>query len=275
MLREQAQIYRKNGILQYVSLRLLVVALIQGCAIKSPIKGLSPDVHARIQVCLPTKIVKFTDIVIDEVGNHPLFPHYSKEQLEAAPKTIRRVTKSNAPHAIKDLTIPFGDVLNQDGVFSEGGGHISLIDSTVEDQPVFEPGFTRPARVYLAVRVSGPDPRPGQGGRVNYWFNLPQHLPTGEFTEWFSPVSMEPEGLQKPVGWVLVHGGAMAIYPVFGDVPKIRISLAKLANKHTDPATDSLPALTTARLRFKTAESNQNFVYEFVGKTGDVIPSCR
>ncbi|MBS4097913.1 MAG: hypothetical protein KGZ83_13865 [Sulfuricella sp.] len=111
-------------------------------------------------------------------------------------------------------------------------------------------------------------------GRVTYWFTLPKIIPTDSFTNWFPPVSMEPEGERPPIWWTLTHGGNMGIYPVSADPPKMRVSLKNRNEQHNDPTTDSLPALTTARIRYKTTTSDQQFVYEFIPKAGEAIPAC-
>lgn len=71
-----------------------------------------------------------------------------------------------------------------------------------------------------------------------------------------------------------MHGGKLEIYPVSTDPPKMRVLLVKRYVKHIDPISDVLPALTTARIKYRTATSGQQFVYEFVPKSSATIPAC-
>ena len=115
----------------------------------------------------------------------------------------------------------------------------------------------------------------GANGRVAYWFVLPKSIPNDRFTAWFRPTSMEPEDQNKDIGWKLTHGGDLAIYPVSADSPMLRVSLMQRhTKKHDDPTIDTLPALTAARIKYKTAASDQQFVYEFVPKAAEAIPIC-
>jgi hypothetical protein len=112
------------------------------CATNSEaqVANLKPDtsVTVRIQICLPTKRIYFTDLELDRLENHPLFTKYSAQQLELAPKTIRRITASSDPRAIQVYGISFGQVLNREGQFSDGSGFMPIKDSTLANQPVYE-----------------------------------------------------------------------------------------------------------------------------------------
>lgn len=249
---------------------------IQGCSAAQPNIDTQSDANTevRIQVCLPTKRIYFSDLELDRLENHPLFTKYSQQQLELAPKTIRRVTSSSDPKAILSYGISFGEVLIRSGQFSDGSGFMPLRDSTVSNQPVYERGFGYPTQNYVAMHVRLPDLDKGPEGRVTYWFTLPKDIPNDRFTDWFSPVSMEPEGERLPIWWKLTHGRDLTIFPVAADPPKMRVSLMKRHVEHKEPTTDTLPALTTARMKYKTATSGQQFVYEFVPKPDEAIPAC-
>lgn len=238
----------------------------------APQSDSSATVH--IQLCLPAKRVYFNDLEVDRLQNHPNFTKYSQEQLELAPKTIRRVASSSDPRAINVFGVGFGEVMNHAGVLSDGFGLLSLHGSTAADQPVFEQRSANKAKDYIAIHMRIYRRDQGPEGNVTYWFVLPKGIPTEEFTAWFNPVSMEPEGQRLPIGWKLTHGGEMVIYPLSANSPKMRVTLRKKRAEHNDPTTDTLPALTTARLTLKTATSSPQFVYEFVAKANEVIPAC-
>lgn len=247
----------------------------------SPVWGnndsqLDANTEVRIQVCLPTKRIYFNDLELDRLENHPLFTKYSQQQLELASKTIRRVATSSDARAIHTYGISFGEVLIRSGQFSDGSGFMPLKDSTVADQPVYERGSGYPAQNYVAMHVRLPEQGKGPEGGVTYWFTLPKTIPDDRFTAWFNPVSMESERatVSERIWWKLTHGGDMAIYPVSVDPPKMRVTLLKRRAEHNDPTIDTLPALTTARMKYKTATSDQQFVYEFVPKANEAIPGC-
>lgn len=255
---------------------LSILLILQGCS-TSPRVGdpqFDANTEVRIQVCLPNKRVYFNDLVLDRLQNHPLFTKYSQQQLDLAPKTIRRVASSSDPRVIHDYGIGFGEVLIRKGQFSDGKGFMPLHASTVVDQPIYERGYGYPAQNYVAMHVRLPDSDKGPEGRVTFWYTLPKHIPHDGFTDWFKPISMEPEGERFPIWWKLTHGGDLAKYPVSPDPPKMRVSFKKRHTEHSDPTTDTLPALTTARMKFKTATSDQQFVYEFVPKANEAIPAC-
>lgn len=255
---------------------LYVIAALQGCSTNQRNIDTQSDANAkvRVQVCLPTKRIYFNDLVLERLENHPLFTKYSQQQLELAPKTIRRVASSNDPRAIHVYGIRFGEVLIRDGQFSDSAGFMPLHDSTVTDQPVYERGYGYPASNYIAMHVRLPDSEKKAEGRVTYWFALPKSIPNDKFTDWFKPISMEPEGQRQPIWWKLTHGGDLEIYPVSADSPKMRVSLMERHEKHNDPTIDTLPALTTARMKYRTATSDQQFVYEFIQKANEAIQAC-
>jgi hypothetical protein len=255
---------------------IAVVMAMQGCstAQRNIDTQSEASTEVRIQVCLPTKRVYFNDLELDRLENHPLFTKYSQQQLELAPKTIRRVKSSSDPNAIRSYGIGYGEVLIRSRQFSDGSGFMPLRDSTVANQPVYEQGYGYPAQNYVAMHVRLPDVDKVPEGRVTYWFTLPKIVPNDSFTTWLPPVSMEPEGERLPNWWKLTHGGDMAIFPVSPDPPKMRFSLRKPHAEHNDPTTDTLPALTTARIRYKTATTSQQFVYEFIPKADEAIPAC-
>lgn len=263
-----------SSLSRWASLSILVV--LQGCSTRQKNIDSQFDANAevRIQVCLPTKKVYFNDLVVERLENHPLFTKYSQRQLELAPKTIRRVASASDPKAIQVYGVNFGEVLIRNGQFSDGSGFMPLHDSTVTDQPVFERGYGYPAKNYVAMHLSLPDLEKGPDGRVIFWFTLPKSIPYDRFTDWFKPISMEPEGQRLPGWWKLTHGGDLALYPVNVDPPMMRVSFKKRHVEHNDPTTDNLPALTTARRRFKIATSEQQFLYEFVPMATEAIPAC-
>lgn len=254
---------------------LAIFMAMQGCSTTGNTDTQSDaNAEVRIQVCLPTKRVYFNALKLDQLENHPLFTKYSQQQLELAPKTIRRVASSSDPKAIRNYGVNFGEVLVRSGQFSDGSGFMPLRDSTVANQPVYERGYGYPAQNYIAIHVRLPDLDKGPEGRVTYWFTLPKIVPTASFTTWLPPISMEPDGERLPIWWKLTHGGDMAIFPVSADPPKMRVTLKKRHAEHNDPTIDTLPALTTARMRYQTATSNQQFVYEFVPQAEEAIPAC-
>jgi hypothetical protein len=210
----------------------------------------------RVQICLPKSRVYFNEIVLERLENHPQLTNYSLQQLELAPKIIRRVAYSSDPMAIKVYGIGFGEVLVQDGI------------------SIYEPGYRYPASEYIAMDAHLPKTEREAGNEVAYWFVLPKSIPETGFTDWFIPISMEAKNHQAGLGWRLVHGGKLEIYPVSIDPPKMRVSLMERYVKHIDPLSDVLPALTTARIKYRTAASSQQFAYEFVPKSSAEIPAC-
>jgi hypothetical protein len=252
------------------------ILVLLGCSTSAA----APDVNAksddnaevRVQICLPAKRIYFNDLELDRLENHPMFTKYSPQQLELAPRIIRRVAASNDPKVIQVYGVNFGEVLIRSGQFSDGSGFMPIKDSTVADQPVYERGYGYPVQNYVAIHVRLPDREKGPEGSVTYWFTLPKTIPDDKFTVWLDPVSMEPPGGQ--LWWKLTHGGDLVIYPVSADPPKMRVTLRKRQAEHNDPTTDTLPALTTARLKYKTATSDQQFVYQFIPKSSETIPAC-
>lgn len=233
--------------------------------------------EVRIQICLPAKRVYFNDLKLDQLENHPQFTKYSPQQLEQVPKVIRRVAVSGDPKAIQVYGVSFGEVLTWSGQFSDSSGFMPITDSTVANQPVYERGYGHPVQEYVALHVRLPDREKGPEGSATYWFTLPKTIPDDKFTVWLDPVSMEPEpatGAGAKLWWKLTHGGELVLYPVPANPPKMRVTLQKRQAKHNDPTTDTLPALTTARLKYKTATSDQQFVYQFVPKSNETIPAC-
>ena len=261
-------------ILRFIGLSTLVA--LQGCSTNPRTAGIQSDATAevRVQVCLPAKRIYFTDLVLDRLENHPLFTKYTAQQLELAPKAIRRVADSSDSRAIHAYGVSFGEVLFREGQFSDGAGFMPIQDSTVANQPVYERGYGYPASNYVALHVRVPETEMGAEGRVTYWFVLPKNIPNDRFTPWFNAISMEPEGQRTPLWWKLTHGGDLAIYPVSTDSPKMRVSVTQRLTKHDDPTIDTLPALTSARMKYKTATSDKQFVYEFVPKATEVVPVC-
>lgn len=255
---------------------LTTLLVLQGCATnqRNSDQQLEANVDVRIQVCLPTDRIYFNDLVLDRLENHPLFTKYSQQQLELAPKSIRRVASSSDPMARRAYGISFGEVLNRQGILSDGSGFMQLHDSTVANQPIYERGYGYPAVNYIAMHVRLPNPETRPEGRVTFWFALPKDIPRGGFTDWFKPLSMEPEGQRLPIGWKLTHGGELAVFPLSPNSPKMRVSFKERSPEHNDPTTDTLPALTTARIKFKTQTNDQYFVYEFVPKSNESIPAC-
>jgi hypothetical protein len=255
---------------------LAAVFVLQGCAAQQGSLNPNLDADAKtdvtVQVCLPFKRVYFNDIVLERLENHPLFTEYSPQELALAPKTIRRVANSSDPRAIHEYGIGFGEVLNREGVLSDGGGFMSLQDSTIADQPVYEQGYGYPARNYIAMHVRLP--ANDTQSQVTYWFELPKYVPSDKFSDWFKSISMEPEDQRLPGWWKLTHGQGLTMYPVPTDSPRMRVTLMPLRAKHKDPTIDTLPALTTARIKFKTPTSDKQFVYEFVPASKGAIPAC-
>jgi len=243
------------------------------------------DREVRIQVCLPGKRVYFNELQLDHLQNHPLFTKYSQQQLELAPKTVLRVASLSDPRVDKDprsirsYGISFGEALSRSGGYSYGSGFMPLAGSTGADQPVFEKGYGNPAGNYVAVSVRFPE---GNMKSIAtspvFWFRLSKTIPPDGFSNWFSADSMETNSSPGSAGsswWYrLAHGGDLPVQPVAIDSPKIRVALRQRPDTHDDPAIDTLPALTTARLKFRTASSDSQFVYEFVAKTNEGIPKC-
>lgn len=256
---------------------LSAIVVLQGCSTNPRNVDTQPGTNAevRVQVCLPGKRIYFNDLLLERLENHPLFTKYSQQQLELAPKAIRRIAGSSDLRAIHADGINFGEVLIRDGQFSDGGGFMPIQDSTVANQPIYERGYGYPASNYVAIHVRLPETEMGAEGRVTYWFVLPKSIPNDRFTAWFKPTSMEPEGQRQQLWWNLTHGGDLAIYPVSADSPMMRVSLLQRhTQQHDDPMVDTLPALTTARIKYRTATSDPQFAYEFVPKATEAIQKC-
>ncbi|MEM8511658.1 hypothetical protein RCH14_000949 [Massilia sp. MP_M2] len=253
------------------------ILILQGCNTAeqaNPWKASSTK-HVRIQVCLPTKVVKFEDLVLNRLENHPTSPQrpYSQAELEIAPKTVRRMVPVESPRAIDSPLLPYEQVRKRSG-FSIGRRLISLEDSTIADQPVFEEGFTQPVSelVAFAVLIRGKETKADEA--TQYWYTLPKEIPVGVFSGWLAPISMIPPGYSPHPSFSLTRGGMLPIFPVHGDTPKMRVSLVEPPTYKRSPATDFLPALYTARTKFKSDDSGRFFVYEFVEKSGERIPAC-
>lgn len=259
---------------RFIGLPILVV--LQACSTNPRNIGTQSDAggEVRVQVCLPAKRIYFNDLVLERLENHPLLTKYSQQQLELAPKAIRRVAVSNDSRAIQTYGISFGEVLIRDGVFSDGVGFMPIYDSTMANQPVYERGYGYPASNYVAIHVRLPEAEMGPEGPVTYWFSLPKDIPIDRFTDWFKPVSIESKDQQQQLRWKLTHGENLATYPVPPSSPKMRVSLMRRQKKHDDPTVDTLPALTTARIKYRTATSDQQFVYQFVPQAAESVPSC-
>jgi hypothetical protein len=259
---------------------LVLLIGIAGCVAESRVSYYNSNAKVRIQVCLPNKRVYFKDIILDKLENHPLFTEYSQQQIKIAPRTIRRVKNSEDPRVIHNYGIGLEEVLFRDGMHSASTSFIPLHDSTVSDQPVYERARGRSAQEYVAIGVYVIDKSNASESRVEYWFRLPKNIPNDRFTDWFDPISMEgKDKYQNPsISWKLTHGKDLTSYPASADSPKMRVSFKKnfqdFPGKHDDPTVDILPALTTARMKYRTTTSGKDFVYEFVEKTNDVIPAC-
>ena len=255
---------------------LFILLSLQGCSTNRLDFNTQSDEHAevQIQVCLSTKRVYFNEIELEQLENHSLFTKYTRQQLELAPRTVRRIASSSDPKAIHAYGISLGEVLLRDGGYSDGFGFMPLRDSTISDQPVYQRGYGYPARNYIAIHVRLPDSEKGEEGRVTYWFTLPKDIPSDTFSNWFLPVSMEPEGQRVPMWWKLTHGKDLEIYPVALGSPKMRVTSKRMRTGHDDPTIDTLPALTTARKQYRTATSDKQFVYEFVPIADETIPAC-
>lgn len=239
-----------------------------GCATGTRYQGpgSSAENALRVQVCLPDKRVHFSDFAVERLENHPTFTRYTSQQLAMAPTVIRRVAASADPRTIQDYVVRLGDVRNNQGIKSEGSGSISLADSTVSDQPVFDSGARHPTRDYVALKVAA--------GNVFFWYKLPREIAVGRFSPWFAASSMEQSGSRPGIGLKLLRGGGIDMTPVAPGAPKMRVTLVKPGDKHLDPKADYLPALTTARLRYRTEKDGSQFVYEFVPKSEETIPAC-
>lgn len=261
------------------------LTLLPGCSTSISSQGgimrANADTVAKIQVCVPTKRIYFTELQLDRLENHPNFTRYSKQQLELAPKTIRRVAPRDDPRVINDPRVVKGYglagemILNTSGLYSAGTAFMSVKDSTTSHQPVYEMGHEYPASNYVAISVRLVNADVEQGVKApTYWFKLPANISADGFSGWFPPHSMEKDPSSTSFWYRLTQRGDLPIHPVDVDPPKMRIKLLKSRPAHNDPTIDSLPALTTARLTLKTATGGPDFVYEFVAKTNEVIPSC-
>lgn len=267
--------YQTNTIVRFF-LGTFGVAMLQGCQLieQTGSAGSLHATHVRIQICLPMKVVVFDEIRLDHLKNHPTATHYSTSELALAPNTVRRMKQSANPLAITVPLLPHQEELNDSGSSSSGGGPIFLADSTVNNQPVFEPDYTRPAAEYLAFGVLVAETGSKSKNDVAYWFKLPKHIPLSAFTGWMQPDAMAPSGYPSDSGWILAHGGKLPSYPIGRDAPKMRVSLVPAPNYPLNPRTDSLPALYTAREQFKKADSALTFAGEFVRQSDERIPAC-
>lgn len=266
--------YLKRIIRSAFLLVLLIIVSQQGCSNKQQHLGaqFEPNTVVRIQVCVPDKQVYFKDIVLDEVENHPKTTKYSPEQLNLAPKTVKRVdTSSNDPKAIDRYWIGFGEIRNHNGIQSSGGGAISLRASTVSNQPVFgNGGYGAPPQDYLALTVDLMN-TPSRN-RIIYWYKPPNTIPVGRFTSWLSPTSTTPKKNYTDSRDKLFRQEGIYASTIPNNAPKMRFSLESplKRRKHDDPTVDNLPALTTARKYYGTAAN----IHEFVQKSNEKIPSC-
>jgi hypothetical protein len=258
---------------------------VQHCCAASAIRqgdGERAELEVRVQVCVPTKRVYFNDLQLDTVENFPGYTHYSPQQLQLVPNKIRRVAPSDDPRVaddprvIRSYGVAFGEVLGRPGDFSDSSGFMALRDATVGHQPIYGKEGGHPARKYIAVHLRLYD-EPNPAGPT-YWFKLPKAISADRFTNWFGPTSIETgEMAEKEPDRIwrnVTHEGKLPIHSIPANAPKMRVKLQEPVRRPMDPASDWLPALTTARLRFQTATSGPEFVHEFVAKSNEAIPNC-
>ncbi|MES1189807.1 MAG: hypothetical protein ABUS47_01885 [Steroidobacter sp.] len=232
-----------------------------------------------VQVCLPRKRIYYDTIELDRVDNHPIFTKYSESELNFAPKTIRRVATPDDPRVINEpmstrtLWIGFTSVERQNNNFSSLGSTLAIENSTIADQPIYQINLLPPAKSYVGLEVNL---QLENKDTMHYWFKLPKTVSISEFSDWFAPVSMETDRQAHETYSIfseLLRSHDMPIYTVSDDPPKMRVRLMQI-DKHENSSVDYLPALTSAKKKFQTPDSNMGFFYEFVPPSTELVPRC-
>lgn len=246
------------------------IAALQGCVagLQGARAWRGERSNVRLQVCLPTRVVEFDEIVLDRLRNHPLWA-YPEAELALAPRTVRRVKPSADARTAARLLLRYEEVFNDSPGLS--AGVLSLRDSTVHGQPVFDKGSPDRGSTASAMGITLPSPDNG----VTYWFVYPHDIPADGFSAWMEPASMIPVGHKSDPALALMARRQLPSYPVSRDAPKMRYARVPRPSPQRDAATDSLPALYTAREKFKLPDSSLTYAYEFVEQAGQPIPACR
>ena len=276
-------------------------SLLGGCvgnlATSSEPDSRSPEyihvVHAFIQVCVPNQEVYFEDVRIDlstipiakpleEVrasNGLPVGKKYSPEvgsNLQGNTETVRRWIVGAGPKSIPRYFLPINEVLNRDGILSAGGGHFSLIDSTVTHQPVFEIEGHRP-QDYISLSTAIEVERDGAKELVTYWFKLPRSIPTNQFSNWQEPVSQEDkatrESQKNPTWWDLTHNREMKLHPPSESAPKMRFKLMTIED-HYNENRFWIRAKRAVADKFYRVSGDERNSRHYVPKQGTAVPPC-
>lgn len=202
------------------------------------------EIRIIVQVCLPDRTVSFEDVEVDltgipkaktmreeraangyrEAGDSRTTVPITEPQINQDRVTVRRWIPGSGVDQLKKSFLPFGEVLNRDGILSASGDHISLWSSSERNQPVYEKEGHH-LKDTIALDVSAEV----NGEFVTYWYKPPREIPTGQYSNWQEPISQETkedkERSRNPTFWNLTHGREIEIRPVTENAPKIRYRL--------------------------------------------------
>jgi hypothetical protein len=262
------------------STRFLVAAaaaLLSACANaphEDPIYGPSAT-RVLVQVCYPTLKIDFEQVAVNLEylpaqfrGEHPSFQVYDARQVAQADREVRLAHPPWAPNGPQEKWI-LGDAVYRT---SWTGLMMSLVDNTTSNQPVVQESLgRRPGEIKaLSVWVGKGD------DRIDYWFVLPDSVPSGQFTQWTMPASQIGPNQRRrgemSVGYDMVHGAPLPLHPVSPDAPRMRFMLSS-NREFYDDLDRSMPARLAAEAQL-AATSRDVPLHRIVPASRGTIPGC-
>lgn len=253
-------------------------------------------VQVVVQVCVPTQEVFFEEVKVDLSGipkaktlveqreangihGHRQYPSDASTKMEEQGDTevVRRWIPHSGPQALSRYYLPFGEILNRDGILSAGKSSIYLASNTDKNQPVFEIHGHR-VQDYIALETSVEVEKDGQHEFVKYWFRLPKELHKNHFTDWIMPVSQENTASREnqpfPTFWNLTHDRDMDIHPVDAYAPKMRFKLMSVRDYYDDNRFWLRANKAVADKYYKGLSQEEREKVKFVPKRRQAIPGC-
>ncbi len=249
-------------------------ALLGACANaphEDPIYG--PSVaRVLVQVCFPTQKIDFEQVAVDLDylparfrGERPSFQVYDARQVAQADREVRLAR----PPSTWNWSLNTGDAVYRT---MWTGLMMRLVDKTTSNQPVMQeslghrPGDIRALSVWVG---KGDD-------RIDYWFVLPDAVPSGQFTEWIVPASQIAPNQRRrgemSVGYEMVHGAPLPLHPVSPDAPRMRFRLSS-NRESNDDFERSMPARLAAEAQLAAA-SRDVPLSQIVPASRGIIPGC-
>lgn len=251
------------------------------------------EIRIIVQVCLPDRTVSFEDVEIDlkgmpkvetmreeraangyhEAGESRTTIPITEPQVDPDRVTVRRWIPGSGVGQLQRSFLGFGEVLNQDGILSASGDHISLWSSSERNQPVYEKEGHR-LKDTIALDVSADV----NGEFVTYWYKPPREIPTGQFSNWQEPISQETkkdiEHSRNPTFWNLTHGREMEIHPVIGNAPKIRYRLMAVEEYYDQYRFWNQAQKAVGERFYRGVVGEEREKRHFVPRILGVIPEC-